>query len=73
MRISRGRHGNSKVGKIVKHRGAECVGWAGHFKGEKVSVAGSILAGPEVIEETLEAWDANTDVAFTERLLPASR
>ena len=30
-----------------------------------------MLAGSEVIEETLEAWDATADVAFAGRLLPA--
>jgi len=64
-------HGISKVGEIVQHTGAECVDWAGHVKGENVSVAGNMLAGPEVIAETLEAWDANAGIAFAERLLLA--
>ena len=64
-------HGISKVGEIAQHTGADCVDWAGHVKGENVSVAGNMLAGPEVIAETLEAWDANADVAFAERLLLA--
>ena len=64
-------HGISKVGEIVQHTGAECVDWAGHVKGENVSVAGNMLAGPEVIEETLDAWHANADIAFAERLLLA--
>ena len=62
-------HGISKFGEIVQHTGTECVDWAGHVKGENVSVAGNMLASPEVIEETLEAWDANANIAFAERLL----
>ena len=64
-------HGISKFGEIVQHTGTECVDWAGHVKSENVSVAGNMLAGPEVIEETLQAWDKNADIAFAERLLLA--
>ena len=62
-------HGINKAGEIVQHTGAECVNWAGHIKGENVSVAGNTLAGPRVIEETLNAWHANADTEFAERLL----
>ena len=39
-------HGIAKAGEIVQHTGADCVEWAGHIKGENVSVAGNMLAGP---------------------------
>ena len=64
-------HGISKTGEIVQHTGTECVDWAGHIKGENVSVAGNMLTGPEVIEETLNAWHANPNIEFAERLLLA--
>ena len=64
-------HGISKTGDIVQHTGTECVDWAGHIKGENVSVAGNMLTGPEVIEETLNAWHANPNIEFAERLLLA--
>ncbi len=64
-------HGISKVGEIVQHTGAECVEWAGHVKGEHVSVAGNMLAGPKVLAETLDAWHANDGITFAERLLRA--
>ena len=64
-------HGISKAGEIVQHTGAECIDWAGHVKGENVSVAGNMLAGPKVIEETLYAWNVNADIALAERLLLA--
>lgn len=64
-------HGISKAGEIVQHTGSDCIDWSGHIKGENVSVAGNMLAGPQVIEETLKAWDANADIAFAERLLLA--
>ena len=62
-------HGISKTGEIVQHTGTECVDWAGHIKGENVSVAGNMLTGPEVIEETLNAWHANPNIEFAERIL----
>ena len=64
-------HGISKAGEIVQHTGAECVDWAGHVRGENVSIAGNMLAGPKVIEETLEAWHSNAHMTFPERLLLA--
>ena len=64
-------HGIAKAGEIVQHTGADCVKWAGHIKGENVSVAGNMLVGPQVIEETLDAWHANANSEFAERLLLA--
>ena len=64
-------HGISKSGEIVQHTGVHCETWAGHIKGENVSVAGNMLTGPEVIEETLNAWHAKPNIEFAERLLLA--
>lgn len=68
---SRQAHAISPEGGIVQHTGADCVPWAGHAKAENVSVAGNMLAGPEVIEETLAAWVAKSDLPFAERFLSA--
>ena len=64
-------HGISKTGEIVQHTGTECVDWAGHVKGENVSVAGNMLIGPEVIEATFDTWNANPNMSFAERLILA--
>ena len=64
-------HGISKTGEIVQHTGTECVDWAGHVKGENVSVSGNMLTGPEVIEATLDTWNANPNISFGERLIRA--
>ena len=64
-------HGIGKAGEIVQHTGTECINWAGHIKGKNVSVAGNMLTGPHVIEETIDAWNANADTEFAERLLLA--
>jgi uncharacterized Ntn-hydrolase superfamily protein len=39
------------------HTGAQCVPWCGHRLGEGFSVAGNMLAGPEVIAAMAAAFD----------------
>lgn len=58
-------------GHVAQHTGADCVDWCGHVSGPYVSVAGNMLAGPEVVEKTLEAYQANMDQPMLERLLRA--
>ncbi|MFN2287481.1 MAG: DUF1028 domain-containing protein [Chromatocurvus sp.] len=58
------------AGRIAAHTGAECVTWAGHIAGEGVSVAGNMLVGPQVIEATLDAFNAATG-PLAERLMTA--
>ena len=68
---SRQAHMISPKGEIAQHTGADCVPWAGSAKAENVSVAGNMLTGPEVVEETLAAFVASADLPFAERLLCA--
>ena len=58
------------AGRIAQHTGAQCVAWAGHVRGENVSVAGNMLAGPGVVQRTLEAYLGATGT-MAERLLAA--
>ena len=37
-------------GKSAAHTGAACIDWCGHMAGSGFSVAGNMLAGPQVIE-----------------------
>ena len=57
-------------GRIAQHTGADCVTWAGHVRGEDVSVAGNMLAGPAVVRATMDAYLAATG-SMAERLLAA--
>lgn len=43
-------------GRIAAHTGAACIGWCGSVGGADVSVAGNMLAGQEVVEQTLAAF-----------------
>lgn len=43
-------------GRIAQHTGPDCITWAGQVKGLDVSVAGNMLAGPEVVARTRDAF-----------------
>lgn len=58
-------------GRTAAHTGKACVDWAGHRRDDEVSVAGNMLVGPKVIDETLDAYKANMKLPFVERLLSA--
>ncbi|WP_137700762.1 DUF1028 domain-containing protein [Marimonas lutisalis] len=58
-------------GQIAQHTGADCVDWAGHCMAENVSIAGNMLAGPQVIEAMMDAWQAAGNLNMVERLLAA--
>jgi len=58
-------------GNIAAHTGVECIDWCGHVTGEGFSVAGNMLLGPQVIEETAQFYDAARELPFAERLIAA--
>ncbi len=58
------------AGRIAQHTGADCIAWCGHVRGADISVAGNMLAGPAVIERTLDAFAA-AQGSLAERLLTA--
>lgn len=57
-------------GRTGQHTGTDCVGWAGMVRGHRVSVAGNMLAGPAVVEQTLSGFAAATG-NLAERLMAA--
>jgi len=58
-------------GRIAAHTGASCIDWCGHASGNGFSVAGNMLMGPEVIAQTVAAYEHHGDQPFAERLLLA--
>jgi uncharacterized Ntn-hydrolase superfamily protein len=58
-------------GRIAAHTGRACVDWCGHLAGDAMSVAGNMLAGPKVIEETAAAYESNAKLPFPRRLIAA--
>ena len=53
------------------HTGAACIDWCGHRVSDGFSVAGNMLAGPQVIAATAEAYLRSTCKTLAERLLDA--
>src|SRR5450631_4940358 len=58
-------------GNIAAHTGVQCIEWCGQIAGDGYSVAGNMLVGPQVIEDTAQAYDAGDDLPFAERLIAA--
>ena len=58
-------------GRIAAHTGKACIGWCGHLAGDNVSVAGNMLAGASVIEDTAAAYERNATLSFPRRLIAA--
>lgn len=58
-------------GRNAAHTGAACIDYAGHRLAEGVSVAGNMLEGPQVLDDTLRAYQAAMDKPLAERLLIA--
>jgi len=64
-------HVMDAAGHTSAHTGKDCVEWCGSTAGEGFSVAGNMLAGPAVIEETAKAYAANGALPFPRRLIAA--
>jgi uncharacterized Ntn-hydrolase superfamily protein len=58
-------------GKSAAHTGGSCIAWCGHLTREGFSVAGNMLAGPQVIEETARVYEEGESLPFAERLMSA--
>jgi len=70
-RATRQVHVMSADGRIAQHTGSDCVGWCGQVSGADVSVAGNMLAGPDVVAATRETFLATAGLPLAERLLAA--
>jgi uncharacterized Ntn-hydrolase superfamily protein len=60
-------------GRTAAHTGKSCIDWCGHLAGDDCSVAGNMLAGARVIEETATAYAKNAALPFARRLIAAMR
>jgi uncharacterized Ntn-hydrolase superfamily protein len=77
-RESRQLHIMDAKGEIAVHTGKDCVDWCGHIEGRDsqghgFSIAGNMLAGAQVLDETAKAYVANQDLSFARRLIMALR
>jgi uncharacterized Ntn-hydrolase superfamily protein len=70
-RAQRQLHVLPATGPAAAHTGASCVDWCGHQVFDDFSVAGNMLAGPQVIAATAQAYRDAQGLPLAERLLAA--
>ena len=51
-------HMIDRTGRVAAHTGAACIEWCGHRAGDGYSVAGNMLAGARVLDETAATFEA---------------
>jgi uncharacterized Ntn-hydrolase superfamily protein len=74
----RGRHNRQlhvmdRDGGFAAYTGAACIDWCGHLLLGSFSVAGNMLAGPQVLAETARAYEAQEGTPLARRLIAAMR
>ena len=72
-RESRQLHVMDAQGRIAAHTGKDCIDWCGHVHGDGFSIAGNMLAGAAVLDDTAKAYAANQNLPFPLRLIAAMR
>lgn len=72
-RDSRQLHIMDAGGRIAAHTGRDCVDWCGHIAGGSFSIAGNMLAGARVLDDTAQAYTSNENLPFAQRLIAAMR
>jgi uncharacterized Ntn-hydrolase superfamily protein len=70
-RADRQVHIMDTAGRFAAYTGDACIPWAGSIIQDHFSVAGNMLAGPRVIEETARVFGNEANLPFARRLLNA--
>jgi len=70
-RHNRQLHVMDRQGRFAAHTGGACIDWSGHRLCGTFSVAGNMLAGPAVLDETVRAYEAHMAMPFARRLIQA--
>src|ERR1700716_1065689 len=63
-RESRQLHIMDAGGRVASYTGRDCVDWCGHVEGDGFSIAGNMLAGPRVVDDTRQAYHARERLPF---------
>jgi uncharacterized Ntn-hydrolase superfamily protein len=61
------------AGRIAAYTGSACIDWCGHIEGNGFSIAGNMLAGAGVLDDTAEAYLASESLPLAQRLIAAMR
>jgi uncharacterized Ntn-hydrolase superfamily protein len=70
---SRQLHIMDATGRIAAFTGKDCVDWCGHLEGNGFSLAGNMLAGGRVLDDTAKTYLANAGMPFARRMIAAMR
>ena len=70
---SRQLHIMDASGEIAAFTGRDCVDWCGHIEGNGFSIAGNMLAGARVLDDTANTYIASENLPFPQRLIAAMR
>ncbi len=70
---SRQLHILDATGRVAAHTGRDCVDWCGHVEGNGFSIAGNMLAGASVLDDTAQAYIIGQRLPFAQRLIAAMR
>jgi uncharacterized Ntn-hydrolase superfamily protein len=70
---SRQLHIMDAKGRIAAFTGQDCVDWCGHLEGDGFSLAGNMLAGGRVLDDTAKTYLANADMPLARRMIAAMR
>jgi uncharacterized Ntn-hydrolase superfamily protein len=60
-------------GRVAAFTGRDCVDWCGHVEGKGFSIAGNMLAGARVLDDTGKTYIAGEKLPFAQRLIAAMR
>ena len=72
-RDARQLHVIDSQGRSARHTGRDCIAWCGDLAGDGYSMAGNMLAGPQVLDETQRAYLEAAGMPFAQRLIFAMR
>jgi uncharacterized Ntn-hydrolase superfamily protein len=72
-RESRQLHVMDTKGRVAAHTGRECIDWCGHIQGDGFSLAGNMLAGAAVLDDTAKTYAAKASLPFARRLIAAMK
>jgi uncharacterized Ntn-hydrolase superfamily protein len=70
---SRQLHIMDAAGRIAAFTGRDCVDWCGHIEGKGFSIAGNMLAGARVLDDTGKTYIAGEKLPLALRLIAAMR
>jgi len=70
-RDNRQLHVMDTEGRFAAYTGTACVDWCGHEVRASYSIAGNMLARPEVLAETMRVYESRSALPFARRLIAA--